>query len=203
MTRIYALLLIACLSFSSLTADARKIPRSLYGHISLTSGDSIIAEDTIRVSIPQKKKKLEIIANAYTHKSKIERVIDPDSVRAATIWTPSAPERPHTFVFLKEYGWCQEVEHSPYITLYCYASKGFHISGNGGIWIRGKGKMLVLKGGKIYDFGQPDKKLDKKLLAKFESLVADDPDYAAYLRTARGRRDKILRSLVMYNPKNL
>ncbi|MDE5687326.1 MAG: hypothetical protein K2I18_01710 [Paramuribaculum sp.] len=60
--------------------------------------------------------------------------------------------------------------------------------------------MIVVKDGKTYNFGKSDKKVDGNMRRRLESLVADDADLTAYIRKARGRCDKIVRSLGQYKP---
>lgn len=201
--RLFFILLVGFL-FASFcpSTQAKKILTGVYGRVYLNSGDSIIADGDLRIKIPKKNEKLEIIRNAYSQNSEIESVIEPASIDSVVIWATTAPERPHTLQYVPDYGWSFVADHSPYVTIYCYATKGYKCAGNGGFWMSGKSKMLVLKDGKILDFGQPDKRMDNKLLTRLEALTADDPEYLAYLRNAKGRCDKILRSLIQYKPSN-
>ena len=201
LSRIFTVLCLAVCFY--MTADAKKIYPALYGRVYLNSGDSIIADGNLCVGLQKKKKELRIISDAYTGNNRIIRTIEPETVDSLIVWSKTAPDHPHKFRFIKEYGWCFEAEHSPYISVCCYAPKGYRCGGNGGLWMYGKCKMLVIKDGKIYEFGQPDKKVDKKMLTQLESLVADDPALSIYISKAKGRRDKILRSLVNYNPEKL
>lgn len=36
--------------------------------------------------------------------------------------------------------------------------------------------------------------------AMLENILADDPNFIGTIANAKGRRDKVLRSLVLYNP---
>ncbi len=200
--RLFALLVFA-LSATALSApaNAKKIFSGVCGRVYLSSGDSIVTNDVMRITIPMKSDKVGIIENAYTSDNKIEKRIDPEAIDSVVLWPVTSPQRHHTFIFIKKYGWCFRAEHSPSISVYCFSPKGYGISGNGGLWLRGKGKMLVFKDGKEYDFGSPYKNLNKKIRATLENLVADDPQLLEYIKKAKGRRDKVLRSLVMYNPK--
>ena len=183
------------------TSSAKKIYYAECGRVYLRSGDSIIADGDQRVRVPIKFKRLEIIDNAYTNSNYIKTRIEPEEVDSVVIWSASAPEHPHTFRFIKKIGWCFETERTPYISVYCYSPKGYFCTGNGGLWMRGKSKMLVIKDDKIYDFGQPHKRCDKKTIRRLETLVDDDPQYLAHLKKFYGRRDKMLRSLRMYRPR--
>lgn len=180
---------------------AKKKPVALCGCVYLSAGDSIMADGDTRIGAPEKKKKLEVIDRAYTRASKVGSKIDPVDVDSMKLWVPTAPERPHRFRFVSDYGWCWVLEHTPYLTVYCYSSDGYHFAGNGGLWVRGKGTLVVFKDGVTYNFGRPDKKADGKFRRQLESLVADDPELTDYIRNAKGRRDKILRSLSMYQPQ--
>lgn len=200
--KLAAFLIILCLNiFSHDTSSAKKIYSAECGRVYLQSGDSIVADGDLRVRVPKKCKRLEIIDNAYTNNNFIKSRIEPEEVDSVVIWSASAPERPHTFRFIKNVGWCFETEITPYISVYCYSPKGYYCSGNGGLWMRGKSKMLVIKDDKIYDFGQPQKRFDKKTIRRLAALVADDPQYLAHLKKLHGRRDKALRSLKMYCPR--
>ena len=194
---IFAAMILTC----NVTTHAKKIHTAQYGRIYLTSGDSIIADGDLRIGIPTRKKKLEIIENAYTRESRIKNRIDPESVDSVVIWQPTAPANQHTFRFIKEYGWCFQAEKTPFVYVYCYAPKGYYFAGNGGIWMYGKSNAFIVKDRKIYNFGQPHKTINDKIRAKLKEIVSDDPEYANYIMTAKGRRDKILRSLVNYNPR--
>lgn len=194
-------ILAAILSFTvSGTAYARKIPTALCGKVYLTSGDSIVADGTTRIAPPLKNKKLEIIENAYTRRSKVGDKLAPEAVDSVVLWVPTAPERTHTLRYVGDYGWCWEIERNPYLTVCCFSPKGYFFAGNGGVWTRGKGVMIVIKDGKTYNFGKSDKKVDGNMRRRLESLVADDADLTAYIRKARGRCDKIVRSLGRYKP---
>lgn len=199
--RLSHLLVVAFLAFTfSNHAYAKKIYNGVCGSVYLNSGDSIIADGNQLIKIPVKNKKLEIIENAYTHNNKIEKRLDPGTVDSVILWPKTTPERPHTFMYIKGRGWCWQAERSPYLSVYCYSPKGYSISGNGGLWMKGKSKMLVIKNGKEYDFGEPQKKCDKKMRAMLENILADDPNFIGTIANAKGRRDKVLRSLVLYNP---
>lgn len=197
--------LIACLLLAAITLlsgselQARK-PQSVCGCVYLHSGDTIAASGETRITPPAKRKKLEVIGNAYTRASKVASRIDPTTVDSVAIWSTTSPERHHTLIYIKEYGWCWQLEHTPHIALYCYSPKGYFLSGNGGMWIRGKGDMLVVKDGNIHNFGKTYKKINASKRRKLKELVADDPALAAYFRTAAGRYDKVLRALGYYNP---
>lgn len=197
--RLTGMVVIACLCIVfPFISNAGKIYTAHYGRVYLNSGDTIVADGNLRIRVPMKKKPVEIIEDAYTRNNKLTEKIDPQVVDSVVIWTVSAPEYPHAFRFIKEYGWCFEAEHTPYISVCCYSPKGYYCGGNGGLWMRGKSTMLVIKDNQIYNFGQPEKQSDKKMRLRLESLVADDPRYVELLRTIKGRRDKVLRSLRLY-----
>lgn len=197
---IYSFALIFTMLFSANVMFAKKPPVGVCGRIYLSSGDSIVAEGETRIGVPVKTKKLEIVERAYTKSSKVGRKISPDSVETVVLWVPSAPGRTHTFSFIKDYGWCWQLERGPHIAVYCFASHGYHFAGNGGLWTRGKGTLVVCKDGKTYNFGRPDKKMSDKVRREIEQIIADDAELCAYIRQARGRRDKVVRSLCTYQP---
>ncbi len=199
--RLFSILIIGCVTaLLSSTATAGKIYTGDCGKVYLKSGEVITADGDIRIRIPAKNKKLEIINKAYTKYNNILRKIEPETVDSVVVWKITAPDHPHTLLYIKKYGWCYQLEHTPYITVYSFAPKGYYCSGNGGFWMQGKSKMLVFKDGVMYDFGKPDKYVNKKFLRRLESLTSDDPSYIKYLRSAKGRADKVLRSLIKYNP---
>lgn len=194
--------ILACLVASYfLPVHAKKIYTSSYGRVYMHSGDSIIADGKLRISVPIKNKKIKVISNAYTKKNEVERQIAPEEVDSVIIWASTSPQRPHTFRYIKNYGWCWQLEKTPYISVLCYAPKGYYCAGNGGIWTYGKSKMLIIKGEEIYTFGKPDKIVDNKIRSKLEAIFADDVRCVEYFRTAHGRLDKVLRGIAMYNPK--
>lgn len=178
-----------------------KLRSGVCGRVYLTSGDTIVACDSMRIVVPKKNKKVEIIDKAYTKKNEISKRVAPEETDSLVLWTSTAPGYPHTFRFIPDQGWSFQAEHTPHIAVYCCAPKGYRLSGNGGLWMIGKSRMFVVKDGKIYIFGRPDSKADKKFRRQLAELVADDADLADYIKSATGRRDKILRSLRMYNPK--
>ena len=193
-------LLLAILTFiSSMGLQAGKI-QSVCGIVYLHSGDTIAATGKTRITPPSKHKKVDIIENAYTKASKVASRIDPTTVDSAVVWAATSPEHRHTLVHLKEYGWCWRLEHTPRIAVYCYSPKGYYLGGNGGMWLRGKAEMLVVKDGTIHKFGKTYKKINASKRRKLEALVADDPRLSDYFRTAAGRSDKVLRALSEYNP---
>lgn len=201
--RFIAAILLAAISlvFSD-CLSAKKIPIALCGRVYLASGDSIVSDKELHIGVPTGKKKLDIIDKAYTKKSNISRKLTPEEVDSAVLWVPTAPYRPHTFRFIDGYGWCFQLEYNPYIAVYCFASKGYHFAGNGGIWMRGKAVLLVVKDDMTYNFGKPHKKVNTPFTHQLEGLVADDPKLLNYIKSAKGRRDKVLRSLGQYNPTN-
>lgn len=211
MTRLYhnsSFLKIICVSLTvalSMVCNdglhAKKIPTALCGRVYLYSGAHLgTAGDEVRIGTPVKNKKLEIIDNAYTKKSKISARIEPELVDSVVMWAPTAPDRPHTFRHIKGYGWCWLLESNRHLTVYCFSPKGYFFAGNGGLWTRGKGVLLVVKDGKTYDFGRPDKKVNDSIRRRLKTLVADDAELSTYFSKAIGRRDKILRNLSRYNP---
>lgn len=202
--RFSSLLLIICVALvSGNEIHARKIHTSMYGRIYLSSGDSIIADGELRVGVPTKKKKLELIEKAYTKDSRVKSRLDPAEIDSVVIWVPTAPERTHSFRFVEGYGWCYEAERTPYVSVYCFAPKGYRLAGNGGIWMLGKSKMLVVKGKETFEFGKPSAMLSNKMRKKLKAIVSDDPYYCDFVMAAKGRSDKILRSLKMYKPNLL
>ncbi len=196
--RFIAIMILATVAFP---LDAKKIYPALCGCVYLHSGDTIMADGELHVGMPKKKQKLRIIENAYTARNKIQQQLDPETIDSLVLWSRTAPERPHTFIYAKGYGWCHLAEQCSRFAVLCYATKGFKCSGNGGLWYYGKGEMLILKDGVIHRLGQPHKKIDKKMRARLENIFADDPRLLEYIRTADGRCDKVLRSLVI-NPKS-
>lgn len=195
--RVIAILWLATIA---VPAHAKKIYPAWCGCVYLHSGDTIMADSELHVGMPKNKQKLKIIKNAYTARNEIQQQVEPETVDSVTIWSRTAPERPHTFIYVKGLGWCHLAERSPRLSVLCYASKGYSCGGNGGLWFYGKGEMLLLKDGVIHRFGQPHKKVDKKMRARLESILGDDPQCMEYIRNAKGRRDKFLRSLIKYNP---
>lgn len=179
---------------------AGKTPVGLCGRVYLRSGDTIEAEGDTRIGPPLKSRKIEIIEHAYTKAGKVDRKIAPEEVDSVVVWPTTAPGRPRTFSFVKDYGWCWELERNPWLTVCCHSPKGYHFAGNGGLWLRGKGYILVIKDGRTYNLGRPDKKISDKARRQAMELVADDTALSAYLSTARGRADKVLRSLGKYHP---
>ncbi|MDE6269374.1 MAG: hypothetical protein K2M12_00785 [Muribaculaceae bacterium] len=182
---------------------ARKIYSAVCGRVYLSSGDSIIADgDALRLSVPAKNKKLTIIENAYSESNKVNQSLAPEDVDSVIMWSATAPERSHKLIYAKGFGWCWELERSPYISVCAFSPDGYYCAGNGGMWMRGKGEMLVIKDSKIYRFQKPWKMAYKHLRERLAWLTADDPEYSEGTRTASGRTDQVLRSLVKYNPKH-
>ncbi|MBD5233242.1 MAG: hypothetical protein HDS65_03585 [Bacteroidales bacterium] len=180
-----------------------KLYTSQYGRAYLQSGETVIAEGENRIVIPKKKEKLLINEKAYTHESKIGRKIDPLEIDSVVVWSPSAPERPHTLRFIPDYGWCWQLESGPRISIYAYSPKGYYFGGNGGGWVRGKGRLILVKDGVAYDCGRHDKNINNALRRKLAPLVADDPKLSEYILNVKGRRDKKLRVLSTYPSDNL
>ncbi len=114
--RLSGILTIVCLNLLCCNvSNAKKIYSALYGRVYLQNGDSIIADGNLRVAVPVKKKPLNIIENPYSRNNIIQSRIDAEAIDSVVIWTSSAPEWPHTFRFIREYGWCFEAEHTPYV----------------------------------------------------------------------------------------
>lgn len=197
---IVGLLLLSAALFPGGNLQAKKL-QAICGRVFLQSGDTIEAVGETRLTPPAKHKKLEIINNAYTKRRKVASRLKPETVDSAVVWSATSPEHPHTLIYLKDYGWCQQLEHNDHITVCCFSPKGYFLSGNGGIWMRGKGVMLVVKDGEIYNFGKTYNKINNSARRRLETLVADDPALSAYFHTAIGRCDKVVRALGRYNPE--
>lgn len=124
----------------------------------------------------------------------------PETVDSLVVWSSTSSERPHTISYIVNYGWSWQLENGRFIRIYCFSPKGYYISGNGGMWVRGKSIVIVEKNGIVSTFNNPTKQADAKFRRQLASLVADDPVLVAMINESRGRRDKILRMLSLYSP---
>ena len=202
-SRLFSIICVSCtLAMCGHEAHAKKIYSASCGRVYLSSGDSIIADGDLRESVPMKNKKLNIIENAYSNSNKVKMSIAPEDVDSVILWSATAAERTHKLIYVKGFGWCWELERSPYISVCVFSPKGYYCAGNGGMWVRGKGEMLVIKDNKIYRFQKPGKMADKRLRERLAWLTADDSEYCEYIKTVKGRTDNVLRSLVKYKPKH-
>ena len=174
---------------------AMKIYNSNCGMVYLCSGDSIVADGDLNVVIPKKKEKLKIIEHPYSAENKILQQQEPSTIDSLVVWSRTAPGRRHTFVYINNTGWCHLAEQGSESSVLCYGSKGYSCSGNGGLWFRGKGEMLLLKDGVVHRFGKPDKKVNAKMRRRLEVLFSDNTAVQEYIRSARGRCDKVLRAI--------
>ena len=199
--RITACTVVLLFALTFVADSAARLRSGVCGRVYMTSGEIITACDSMRISVPKKNKKPEIINKAYTKRNEISRRINPSEVDSLVLWAVSSPEHPHTFRFIPGQGWSFVAESTPHIAVYCIAPKGYRLSGNGGLWMVGKSRMFVIKDGIVHEFGKPNQKAGKKFRRRLAALVADDPELAQYIESAVGRRDKILRSLRLYNPQ--
>lgn len=170
------------------------------GNVYLSSGKVLEARDSIRISLPVKKKKLKIFENAYTaHQKKMEEIV-PLTVDSLVVWSSTAVDRHHTLSYISKYGWAWQLEKGRHIRVYCFSPKGYNVSGNGGMWYRVKGVIIVEKNGELFVFKNPAKRANEKFIKQVTSLVADDPVLVEMLNDAYGDRGKILRMLSLYSP---
>lgn len=116
------------------TASAEKLLALMCGKIYFTDGEVKEVCDSDRISVPQHRKDLLVIENAYTSRQKIAQRIAPESVDSVVLWNTTSPAHPHTIVYISGYGWCWQVDKTPSIALYAFCTKGYYIGGNGGMW---------------------------------------------------------------------
>ena len=98
------------------------LPTSLFardqlveGNVYLSSGKVLEARDSIRISLPVKKKKLKIFENAYTaHQKKMEEIV-PLTVDSLVVWSSTAVDRHHTLSYISKYGWAWQLEKGRHI----------------------------------------------------------------------------------------
>ncbi|MDE6123157.1 MAG: hypothetical protein K2F76_07930 [Duncaniella dubosii] len=173
----------------------------LCGRVYLKSGDSILAHDSLRIGKIVKKHKIEIISHAYTKNSKILARIPPEDIDSVVAWVSTAPRHTHVFRFIPTMGWSFVMESSPHVSVLCFASKGYLFAGNGGLWMRGKSELLVVKGTELYKLGSPASKTNGRFRRQLCRIVSDDILLVNYIENAEGRRDKIIRHLKLYNPQ--
>lgn len=170
------------------------------GNVYLSSGEVLEARDSIRISLPVKKKKLRIFENAYTARQKKKEDIIPATVDSIVVWSSTSVERHHTLCYIAKYGWAWQLDKGSHINVYCFSPKGYSVAGNGGMWYKVKGIIIVEKGDKLLVFKNPGKRANGKFIKHVISLVADDPVLVARLNKTYGARDKILRMLSLYSP---
>ena len=84
-------ILIGVLFPASLMAKGQLVEGNVY----LSSGKIVEARDSIRISLPIKKKKLKIFENAYTARQKLMREIVPSTVDSLVVWSSTSVERHH------------------------------------------------------------------------------------------------------------
>lgn len=189
-------ILIGVLFPASLTAKGQLVEGNVY----LSSGKIVEAHDSIRISLPVKKKKLRIFRNAYTARQKMMEEIVPTTVDSLVVWSSTSVERHHTLCYVGKYGWAWQLDNGPHIRVYCFSPKGYYVAGNGGMWYRVKSVVIIDKNGELFVFKKPDKRANDKFIKQVTSLVADDPSLVAKLNEAYGSREKILRMLSLYSP---
>ncbi|MCI9606948.1 MAG: hypothetical protein HFJ94_02085 [Muribaculaceae bacterium] len=183
-----------------LTLSAEKVLALMPGIIYFKDGSVEELVDSSRIAIPQKQKDLLILDHAYTHRQNIGRRISPEDVDSVVIWSVTSPERRHTLCYFKESGWCWLLDKANGLMVCAFSPKGYHISGNGGMWCRGKCDGIVYKEGTPHRFSKLTKQSNESFRRKVAALVADDPELARQIMSGRMRRDKTLRMLAGYNP---
>lgn len=172
------------------------------GDIYLSAGEIIHARDNVRIVIPVGKKPLRVVENAYSASQKdIQRIL-PEEVDSIVVWISTAPERPHLLRFLAGIGWCWRLENGRLISVYSFSKKGYGLGGNGGMWARRKSQIIIDKKGEIYKFDKPGAYANSKFIRRAASIAEGDTGLVEMIQRAHTTRDKILRTLSLYNPNN-
>lgn len=182
-------------------ANAEKVLQMVPAKVFLSSGDTLCTVGALHIGIPRGDKPLQVMEGAYTRSQRIAEHIDPPTVDSISLWARTAPERKHTLRFVNGYGWCWQLDKGKAITVLAFCKKGYRIGGNGGMGVRDKHSMLIMKNGAVIaKFDKTDKNSDDKFRKKLITMVADDPVLTDMIATSRGRRDKLLRLLSLYTP---
>ncbi len=133
-------------------AAAEKLLGLMCGKVYLSGGDVVELNDSDRIAMPVKKKQLCLVENAYSSRQKVSQRISPETVDSIVLWNATSPGHTHTLRYIPEFGWCWQLEKATGIAVYAFSPKGYHISGNGGMWTRGKSIMIVDRNGTLHRF---------------------------------------------------
>ncbi len=181
-------------------AAAEKLLGLMCGKVYLSGGDVVELNDSYRIAMPVKKKQLCLVENAYSSRQKVSQRISPETVDSIVLWNATSPAHTHTLRYIPEFGWCWQLEKATGIAVYAFSPKGYHISGNGGMWTRGKSIMIVDRNGTLHRFSDHSKNANDKFRQQVADMVKDDPVLVSKIVSSRYRRDKTLRMLGLYNP---
>ncbi len=172
-------------------ANAEKVLQMVPAKVFLSSDDTLCTAGALHIGIPRGDKPLQVMEGAYTRSQRIAEHIDPATVDSISLWARTAPERKHTL----------QLDKGKAITVLAFCKKGYRIGGNGGMGVRDKHSMLIMKNGTVIaKFDKTDKNSDDKFRKKLITMVADDAVLTDMIATSRGRRDKLLRLLSLYTP---
>lgn len=183
-----------------LSLNAVKIRAIMDCKIYLQSGSVRLSNDSVMVAIPESKQPLYLMSYPYTARQAIKESIEADQIDSVVMWNKTSPLRTHTLTFMSQYGWCWMLERGESIKVYCFAPKGYHINGIGGMYAIGKSSIIVVKDGKSYKFDKTGKMTNDKFRRVLAEIVADDPVLVQLILRSSYRRDKTLRMLSLYSP---
>lgn len=200
MNRLVSVIIYLCAA-AAVTAVAGPPKKGMVcGRVYLGDGRIITADGDDRVTLPSKRRDIKVVEAAYSNKARVSATFKGDEVDSLHLWVRTKPERVRTERYLDGYGWCWQLDATPYVAVYAFSPKGYSLAGNGGMASIGKPKILVDMGGKITEFTNTHKMADNKLRRKLALMAADDPALAEAILASRHRRDKTIRMLSLYKP---
>lgn len=200
MNRLVSIIIFLCAAAAATAVAGPPKKGMVCGRVYLSDGRIITADGNDRVTLPSKKRDIKVVEDAYTHNARVTGTFKGSEIDSLHLWARTKPERVRTERYLDGYGWCWQLDTTPYVTIYAFSPKGYSLAGNGGMASVGKPKILVVIGGKITEFTNTHKMADDKLRHSLALMVADDPALADAILASRHRRDKTIRMLSLYNP---
>lgn len=183
----------------STTVIVAGVPRYLVEGSIYFQGDSIVnAEKPRMMAIPRGKRPVEIVSDAYTHSARVQCKIKAAGADSVVVWSPTTPGRRHRITMIPGYGWCLFLG-GDRLSVFAFCKKGYHVSGNGGVWCRGKFVILVKTPDGIEKFDNPSKMANDKFRKHIADLAIGDIELYQHILNSRTTRVKTVRLLENFN----
>lgn len=168
-----------------------------------------------RLELPMKDDDVKVFKSYYSRKREEQRY-EPSGIDSIVCWHPASKQARFRLCMVQTVGWCWLYIGTPFIHVLVYASKGYALTGMGGIsatqvdlygsmfgrLVHSKCDFYLEAPGKpLRNLGNAYKKADRQFVDSVCDYVKDDPVTVARLRTLIGRnRSHFLMELADYQP---
>ncbi len=168
-------------------ASAAKIYQLVNATVYYSNGSTAEYADSLRMSMPRNKDKLQPVENAYTKKQKKGQEIDVVGIDSVVVNLPTSPMRRHCFVYLPEVGWSALLAKSSRSNAYMHASDGYRLRCDGGLWFYDTRKLIVEQDGQRRVIKNPQKMSVEKFAEKIAEISGGDAVVEERLKSLMGK----------------